>query len=49
MITIDNRSTSFLLQSISMEVQKGKCASVLGTVQWRVSKYLRKIVALIRN
>ena len=27
------RSTSFLRQSISMEIQRGKCASILGTVE----------------
>ena len=29
----DKRSSSFLFQAISMEVQKGNCASVLGTVE----------------
>ena len=31
--TKDKRSSSFLFQAISMEVQRGNCASVLGTVE----------------
>ena len=30
--TMERRSTSFLRQSISMEIQRGNCASILGTV-----------------
>ena len=37
--TMERRSTSFLRQSISMEIQRGNCASILGTVEspnyWR--------------
>ena len=29
--TMERRSTSFLRQSISMEIQRGNCASILGT------------------
>ena len=32
-LTKDKRSSSFLFQAISMEVQRGNCASVLGTVE----------------
>ena len=32
-ITKDKRSSSFLFQTISMDVQRGNCASVLGTVE----------------
>ena len=31
--TMERRSTSFLRQSISMEIQRGNCASILGTVE----------------
>ena len=31
--TKERRSTSFLRQSISMEIQRGNCASILGTVE----------------
>ena len=31
--TMERRSTSFLRQSISMEIQTGNCASILGTVE----------------
>ena len=31
--TKDKRSSSFLFQAISMEVQRGNCSSVLGTVE----------------
>ena len=31
--TKEKRSTSFLSQSISMEIQRGNCASILGTVE----------------
>ena len=31
--TMERRSTSYLRQSISMEIQRGNCASILGTVE----------------
>ena len=31
--TMERRSTSLLRQSISMEIQRGNCASILGTVE----------------
>ena len=31
--TKEKRPTSFLRQSISMEIQRGNCASILGTVE----------------
>ena len=31
--TMERRSISFLRQSISMEIQRGNCASILGTVE----------------
>jgi len=31
--TKERRSTSFLRQSISMEIQRGNCGSILGTVE----------------
>ena len=30
---MERKSTSFLRQSISMEIQRGNCASILGTVE----------------
>ena len=31
--TMERRSTLFLRQAISMEIQRGNCASILGTVE----------------
>ena len=31
--TMERRSNSFLRQSISMDIQRGNCASILGTVE----------------
>ena len=45
--TKDKRSSSFLFQAISMEVQRGNCASVLGTVE--SPKLLQELFNLLDN